>query len=223
MTKDGRKTTGRADVVAPRLVIFDPELTYDLPANVTAASGMNAVAHCVEALWAAGATPLTDIAAEEGLRLLAIGIRALPAPSARPRCARDSTHGRLARGRGVRRRQRAAPQALPRDRRHARPAACRDARRTAALLGGLSPAGGARRGTPHRDRARRRGRGGGHRRAGPRGRHAGIARRARDERGRRRPRAAVAAEPELPERPRKPTLAELEELLLRAVRGTPLT
>ena len=75
MTEDGRKTTGRADVVAPRLVVYDPELTYDLPAAVTAASGMNAVAHCVEALWSPGATPLTDIAAEEGIRRLATGIR----------------------------------------------------------------------------------------------------------------------------------------------------
>lgn len=43
---------------------------------------MNAVAHCVEALWAAGATPLTDIAAREGLRLLAQGI---PASQSQPR------------------------------------------------------------------------------------------------------------------------------------------
>ena len=70
--------------MAPRLVVYDPELTYDLPADVTAASGMNAVAHCVEALWAAGATPLTDVAAEEGLRLLAIGIRGSLAARATP-------------------------------------------------------------------------------------------------------------------------------------------
>ncbi|MEY2517883.1 MAG: maleylacetate reductase, partial [bacterium] len=76
MTEDGRKTTGRDPEVAPRLVIYDPELTYDLPATVTAASGMNAVAHCVEALWAAGATPVTDAAAVEGLRRLAAGVRA---------------------------------------------------------------------------------------------------------------------------------------------------
>jgi maleylacetate reductase len=75
LTEDGRKTTGRDPGVAPRLVIYDPALTYDLPAEVTAASGMNAVAHCVEALWAPGATPVTDGAATEGLRRLATGIR----------------------------------------------------------------------------------------------------------------------------------------------------
>jgi maleylacetate reductase len=75
MTADGRKTTGRNPAVAPRLVLYDPELTYDLPAAVTAASGMNAFAHCVEALWAASATPVTDAAAVEGLRRLAAGIR----------------------------------------------------------------------------------------------------------------------------------------------------
>jgi len=81
LTEDGRKTTGRDPSVAPRLVVYDPELTYDLPPNVTAASGMNAVAHCIEALWAPGATPLTDIAATEGLRKLARGIRSsLAAP-----------------------------------------------------------------------------------------------------------------------------------------------
>ena len=82
-----RRPAGRRRV-APRLVVYDPELTYDLPADVTAASGMNAVAHCVEALWAAGATPLTDIAAEEGLRLLAAGIRGVRCASPRDPDAR---------------------------------------------------------------------------------------------------------------------------------------
>jgi maleylacetate reductase len=84
ITEDGRKTTGTSPGVAPRLVVYDPELTYDLPAALTGASGMNAVAHCVEALWAPGATPLTDIAAREGLRLLAAGI---PASQQRPSAA----------------------------------------------------------------------------------------------------------------------------------------
>ncbi len=84
MTEEGRKTTGRAPGIAPRLVVYDPELTYDLPAEITGASGMNAVAHCVEALWSPAATPLTDIAAREGLRLLAAGI---PAAQQRPRDA----------------------------------------------------------------------------------------------------------------------------------------
>jgi maleylacetate reductase len=74
LTQDGRKTTGRDAAVAPRLVVYDPELTYGLPPAVTGASGMNAVAHCVEALWAPGASPPTDAAAVEGLRRLATGL-----------------------------------------------------------------------------------------------------------------------------------------------------
>jgi maleylacetate reductase len=81
ITEDGRKTTGKSPGVAPRLVVYDPELTYDLPAALTGASGMNAVAHCVEAFWGPAATPLTEIAAREGLRLLASGI---PASQQRP-------------------------------------------------------------------------------------------------------------------------------------------
>lgn len=75
MSQDDRKTTGRDAMVAPRLVVYDPELTYSLPLGATAASGMNAVAHCVEALWAGGATPWTDAVATEGLALLSSGLR----------------------------------------------------------------------------------------------------------------------------------------------------
>ena len=57
ITEDGRKTTGTSAAVAPRLIVYDPELTYDLPAAITGASGMNAVAHCVEALWGPGGDP----------------------------------------------------------------------------------------------------------------------------------------------------------------------
>lgn len=76
VTAGERKTTGRDRRVAPRSVIYDPELTYSLPAGPTAASAMNAVAHCVEALWTEQATPLTDAVATEGLELLAGGLRA---------------------------------------------------------------------------------------------------------------------------------------------------
>ncbi|HEY3612299.1 MAG TPA: iron-containing alcohol dehydrogenase [Gaiellales bacterium] len=74
ITEDGRKTTGKSAAVAPRLVLYDPELTYGLPAEITGPSGMNALAHCVEALWGPNATPLTEIAAREGIALLAQGI-----------------------------------------------------------------------------------------------------------------------------------------------------
>lgn len=75
------KRTGRDARVAPRLVVYDPDLTMSLPADVSAASGMNAIAHAVEARYAAGAGPVALAAAEEAIRLLA---RALPIVVERP-------------------------------------------------------------------------------------------------------------------------------------------
>ena len=48
ITDGERKVTGRDAKVLPRTIIYDPELTLGLPAAVSAASGMNAIAHCVE-------------------------------------------------------------------------------------------------------------------------------------------------------------------------------
>lgn len=77
---DGKRT-GRNARVAPRAVLYDPALSVDLPPPVTAASGMNAVAHCVEALYAADANPVASLLAEEGIRLMA---RCLPELVRRP-------------------------------------------------------------------------------------------------------------------------------------------
>jgi alcohol dehydrogenase class IV len=75
LTGPGGKRTGRDLRVLPRTVIYDPALTTGLPAEVTGPSGLNALAHCVEALYAPGATPLTALLGQEGARLL---VRALP-------------------------------------------------------------------------------------------------------------------------------------------------
>ena len=53
------------------MVVYDPELTLDLPAAVSAASGMNAIAHCAEALYAHDGNPIVSLMAEEGIRALA--------------------------------------------------------------------------------------------------------------------------------------------------------
>jgi alcohol dehydrogenase class IV len=79
---DRVKRTGSDDRVLPRIVVYDPALTLDLSARVTAASGFNALAHCVEALYAPGANPVTSLLAEEGLRTLA---DALPSCVTAPR------------------------------------------------------------------------------------------------------------------------------------------
>jgi maleylacetate reductase len=65
------KRTFRNTEVAPRLVIYDPELTKGLSLEVSAASGMNAIAHCVEAEYAPEAGPVTSWFALDGLRRLA--------------------------------------------------------------------------------------------------------------------------------------------------------
>jgi len=67
--------------VLPRTVVYDPELTFGLPPLMTAASGMNALAHCLEALWAPGASPLSGPLALDGARALC---EALPAAVAEP-------------------------------------------------------------------------------------------------------------------------------------------
>lgn len=59
----------------PSLVIADPELTFDLPPTMTAATGMDALAHCFEAFCATGFHPLADGIALEGLRLIHLHLR----------------------------------------------------------------------------------------------------------------------------------------------------
>jgi len=70
-SEGGLKKTGRDPKVLPKTVIYDPQLTLDLPPKVSAASGMNAIAHCVEALYAHDGNPIVSIMAEEGIRALA--------------------------------------------------------------------------------------------------------------------------------------------------------
>lgn len=71
ITADGLKKTGRDRRVLPNLVIYDPELVIGLPAGITGPSGMNAIAHCIEALYAKDANPIISMIAEEGIRALA--------------------------------------------------------------------------------------------------------------------------------------------------------
>jgi maleylacetate reductase len=73
-TEGGRKRTQFDPKMLPRTVIYDPELTLGLPAATSAASGMNAIAHCVEALYAKEANPIVSLMAEEGIRALAASL-----------------------------------------------------------------------------------------------------------------------------------------------------
>jgi maleylacetate reductase len=66
LTSDNDKTTARDPRALPKIVIYDPSLLTTLPAAVVGPSGMNALAHCAEALWAAGHDPVTDAIALDG-------------------------------------------------------------------------------------------------------------------------------------------------------------
>ncbi|HXX11766.1 MAG TPA: maleylacetate reductase [Burkholderiales bacterium] len=74
ITEDGLKKTGRDARVLPRTVIYDPTLTLGLPTGLSATSGMNAIAHAVEALYAEDANPITSMLAAEGIRALRQGL-----------------------------------------------------------------------------------------------------------------------------------------------------
>jgi alcohol dehydrogenase class IV len=71
VTEGGQKRTGRDRKVMPRIVIYDPALTVGLPATVSGPSGMNALAHCVEAIYSEEASPIAPLLAAEGIRALA--------------------------------------------------------------------------------------------------------------------------------------------------------
>ena len=82
MTESGQKRTLRDPKVLPRTVIYDAELTLGLPTALSAASGMNAIAHCVEALYAADGNPINSLQAEEGIRAMASALpRVMAAPA----------------------------------------------------------------------------------------------------------------------------------------------
>ncbi|WP_136637739.1 maleylacetate reductase [Pseudooceanicola onchidii] len=69
-TENGRKTTVRDPRIRPETVIYDPDLTLGLPVAMSVSSGLNAMAHAVEALYAPDANPVTSLMAVEGLRAL---------------------------------------------------------------------------------------------------------------------------------------------------------
>jgi maleylacetate reductase len=74
-TRDGLKTTQSSPKILPETVIYDVDLTMTMPQSLSAASGLNAIAHAVEALYARDRNPIISLMAQEGIRSLA---QALP-------------------------------------------------------------------------------------------------------------------------------------------------
>jgi maleylacetate reductase len=74
-TDRGKKSTIRSLEVLPEVIVYDVELTYGLPPGLSLVSGINAIAHAVEALYAREANPVISSLAEQGIAALG---RALP-------------------------------------------------------------------------------------------------------------------------------------------------
>jgi alcohol dehydrogenase class IV len=70
LTENRLKTTGKDLNVLPKVVIYDPELSVHLPAEISACSGMNAMAHAVEALYAQDKNPIISLMAIESIKAL---------------------------------------------------------------------------------------------------------------------------------------------------------
>jgi maleylacetate reductase len=77
LTEGARKTTGTDPRVLPRVIVYDAALTTSLPVPMSVASGLNALAHCVDSMWAPDADPIDWALAGEGIRTLRAGLPAV--------------------------------------------------------------------------------------------------------------------------------------------------
>ncbi|MGD0103834.1 MAG: maleylacetate reductase [Rhodopila sp.] len=80
-TEDGLKTTQRSSRVSPEVILYDAELTLSLPVGLSVNSGLNAVAHAAEALYAQEFNPLINTMAQEAVRAM---VASLPRIHANP-------------------------------------------------------------------------------------------------------------------------------------------
>lgn len=82
LTEAGRKSTGVDARVLPATVIYDAAMSLSLPVELSVASGLNAMAHCIDSLWGPRADPINAALASEGIRALATGLPAIAADPA---------------------------------------------------------------------------------------------------------------------------------------------
>ncbi|QKC82532.1 maleylacetate reductase [Mesorhizobium sp. NZP2077] len=76
-TRDGVKVTQSSPKVLPEVVIYDIDLTLSLPAAMSGTSGLNAIAHAVEALYARERNPVISLMATEAIGALAAALPAI--------------------------------------------------------------------------------------------------------------------------------------------------
>ena len=92
-TDQGVKTTQRTLKVLPEVVLYDVDLTLALPVNLSVASGMNAIAHAAEALYAKDRNPIISLLSEEAVRRLAAALPRLVADPRDPAARTDALYG----------------------------------------------------------------------------------------------------------------------------------
>jgi alcohol dehydrogenase class IV len=73
-TSGGVKKTRTDPKILPGTVVYDVDLTLSLPVGMSSTSGVNAIAHAVEALYATNANPVISLLALEGIRALAVAL-----------------------------------------------------------------------------------------------------------------------------------------------------
>jgi alcohol dehydrogenase class IV len=69
------KVSLRSPLMLPAIALIDPELTYSLPASITASTGLDALTQCIEPFVTPVASPLSDAVAREGMRRAAGALR----------------------------------------------------------------------------------------------------------------------------------------------------
>lgn len=97
-TEAGRKTTLRSPAVQPEVIIYNVSLTFTLPVKLSVTSGMNAIAHPVEALYAEDANPVISLLAEREIRALADALPRIAAVPADKAARADALFGAWACG-----------------------------------------------------------------------------------------------------------------------------
>lgn len=92
-TKEGLKTTFKDPKILPEVVIYDVDLTMSLPQALSATSGMNAIAHAVEALYAKDRNPIISLASADGIRALASALPKIMQDPADSQARSDALYG----------------------------------------------------------------------------------------------------------------------------------
>lgn len=97
-TANGVKNTERTLKVLPEVVIYDVDLTLTLPVGLSVTSGMNAIAHAAEGLYAKDGNPVIRMIAEDGLRALAAALPRLHADGSDKEARSNALYGAWACG-----------------------------------------------------------------------------------------------------------------------------